>query len=47
MSEQLAKQLVLVERIGNVGLITMNRPQAMNAINADLGRGRGQRYRAD
>lgn len=32
----MSEQLALVERIGNVGLITMNRPQAMNAINADL-----------
>jgi crotonobetainyl-CoA hydratase len=28
--------LVLFERIGHVGLITMNRPKAMNAINAAL-----------
>ena len=30
---------VKVERIGNVALITLNRPQARNAINADLARG--------
>ncbi|MEU4812925.1 crotonase/enoyl-CoA hydratase family protein [Nocardia fluminea] len=32
----MTEELALIEKIGNVALITMNRPQAKNAINADL-----------
>ena len=36
MSEQRDYETVLVERRGAVGLITLNRPQALNALNAAL-----------
>ena len=36
MSEQREYQNILVERRGAVGIITLNRPQALNALNAAL-----------
>ena len=36
MSEKPGYQHVLVERRGAVGLITLNRPAALNALNAAL-----------
>ena len=36
MSEIPAYQTILVERRGAVGLVTLNRPQALNALNAAL-----------
>ncbi|MGH7110573.1 MAG: enoyl-CoA hydratase [Stellaceae bacterium] len=36
MSEQKSYQNILVERRGAIGLITLNRPQALNALNAAL-----------
>ena len=39
MSEESAEQAVLVERRGRVMVITLNRPEAMNAINGALSNG--------
>jgi len=36
MSEQPGYQTILVERRGAVGIVTLNRPQALNALNAAL-----------
>jgi enoyl-CoA hydratase len=36
MSEKRAYQNILVERRGAVGIVTLNRPQALNALNAAL-----------
>jgi enoyl-CoA hydratase len=36
MSERLSYQSILVERRGTVGIITLNRPAALNALNAAL-----------
>ncbi|HYZ42656.1 MAG TPA: enoyl-CoA hydratase-related protein, partial [Stellaceae bacterium] len=36
MSEARAYQTILVERRGAVGIITLNRPEALNALNAAL-----------
>jgi len=30
------KNLVLVERINNIAIVTLNRPQALNALSAEL-----------
>lgn len=39
MSEKAAEQAVLVERRGRIMVITLNRPEAMNAINGALSHG--------
>ena len=39
MSEEASEPAVLVERRGRVMIITLNRPQAMNAINGELSNG--------
>ena len=39
MSEQSSEQEVLVEKRGRVMIITLNRPEAMNAINGALSHG--------
>jgi enoyl-CoA hydratase len=36
MSEQPGYQNILVERRGAVGIVTLNRPAALNALNAAL-----------
>src|SRR5271165_1086806 len=36
MSEKRAYHIILVERRGAVGIVTLNRPQALNALNAAL-----------
>src|ERR1700746_2934269 len=36
MSEQQTYQNILVERRGSVGIVTLNRPSALNALNAAL-----------
>ena len=36
MSEQPGYQNIVVERRGAVGIVTLNRPQALNALNAEL-----------
>ena len=36
MSETSGYQNILVERRGAVGIVTLNRPQALNALNAAL-----------
>ena len=39
MSHEAAQPAVLVERRDRVMIITLNRPEAMNAINGDLSHG--------
>ena len=39
MSEETTEQAVLIERRGRVMVITLNRPDAMNAINGALSHG--------
>ncbi len=39
MSEETTEEAVLVERRGRVMIITLNRPEAMNAINGALSHG--------
>ena len=39
MSEESAEQAVLIERRDRIMVITLNRPQAMNAINGALSNG--------
>ena len=44
MSQDRGYQNILVERRGAVGIVTLNRPQALNALNAALIAELGRRF---